>query len=274
MLKFIRKEAEMNEFKGTYQITHDCMDNNYRLKPLSLLMFFQDCFARYLTFKNLAAFDVSDENIFWVIAECSLEITDILPFWSEEVVVKTKITEFSKLKIYVDYEIFHNEKLFAKGESCWFILDTETRRPLPVSRISERIGLPDGFCLRKHSKKVNTPALNKIKEISHIANYNDTDFNNHVNNRVYLNLAEVAFNKDLSEKTFPEYLYVKFIKESFEGDNLECSVYDTDRENFLTGEIRVNGEIVCHTETKRHPEKDLPSVNDVDLSVRKIPVLI
>ena len=264
----------MNEFKGTYSITHDCMDNNYRLKPVSLLMFFQDCFARYLTFKHLAAFDILDENIFWVIAECSLEITGNLPFWSEEVVVKTKITEFSKLKIYVDYEVYHKGVLFAKGESCWFILDTQTRRPLPVSKISERTGLPDGFCLRKHSKKVYTSVSNKVREISHTANSEDTDFNNHVNNRVYLNLAETAFRKDITKETFPRYLYVKFIKESFAGDNLVCSVYDTNEENFFVGDIKVNGEIVCHIETKRHPESELPCVNDADLTVRKIPLTV
>ena len=48
----------MNKYSQKYIVTNDCMDLNYTLRPISAIMYFQDCFARYMTTKNLAAFDV------------------------------------------------------------------------------------------------------------------------------------------------------------------------------------------------------------------------
>ena len=39
------------------------------------------------------------------------------------------LSEISKLKIYTDFKIYHDDKVFAKGNTCWFLLDTDSKRP-------------------------------------------------------------------------------------------------------------------------------------------------
>ena len=66
----------MNKYIQNYTITNDCMDINYRLKPVEILMYFQDNFARYLTSKKIGAFDIVKEDLYWVISEINVEIVD------------------------------------------------------------------------------------------------------------------------------------------------------------------------------------------------------
>ena len=64
----------MSRFKQKYTITNDCMDAHYRLKPVEILMYFQDVFARYLTSKRIGAFDILKDDLYWVISDISFKI--------------------------------------------------------------------------------------------------------------------------------------------------------------------------------------------------------
>ena len=63
----------MSKYSQIYYVTNECMDVNYKLTPTGVVVFFQDCFAQFLTTKNLAAFDVIKDNIYWVVSNlCTL----------------------------------------------------------------------------------------------------------------------------------------------------------------------------------------------------------
>ena len=91
----------MDKYCQKYIITNDCMDINYRLTPISAIMYFQDCFARYMTLNNLAAFDIVDDNLYWIVSEFNIEFCSELPFWSEEIEVSAWVSEITKLKIFI-----------------------------------------------------------------------------------------------------------------------------------------------------------------------------
>lgn len=259
----------MAEYSQNYIITNDCMDMNYKIKPISVIMFFQDCFARYLTTKHLAAFHIISDNLYWVVSDFNIVFNDNLPFWSEKIKVKIWISEITKLKIYSDFTLSYNGKIFAKGNSCWYILDFDTRRPVLTDRIKDKMDLTNEFAIGEHKKVPAENSVEKLNEIYHTINISDIDFNKHVNNKTYINLAESTFDDDYKKSHHIKNLHVKFIKESFLKDNLKCSLYKSGTQDSFVNKITKDGEeIFCMTSvwTENSNKK---SINDIELELMK-----
>lgn len=259
----------MKKYSQEYIITNDCMDINYRLKPISVIMFFQDCYARFLTTKYLAAFHVIKENLFWVVSEFNIEFSEDLPFWSEKIKVEIWISELSKLKIYADFQLTYNDKPFAKGNSCWYILDTVSRRPVLTDKIKDKIEVINKLALGEHKKTGIETSLEKINEISHTINISDIDFNNHVNNKSYINIAEASFDENFRNTHTIKSMHVKFIKESFIKDNLTCCLYKTASPNHFVNKITKNNAEIFYMTTDWLEKTDNQSINSIELDLLK-----
>ena len=107
----------MKKYSHSYSVILDNMDmTEYRLRPISAIMYLQDAFARFTATKNMAAYDMFPKNIYWVVGEFNIDFSDKLPFWSEEITVEIWVSELSKLKIYTDFNISSNGNLFAKRD--------------------------------------------------------------------------------------------------------------------------------------------------------------
>ena len=84
----------MDKYSHTYNVILDNMDmGEYRLKPISAIMYMQDAFARYCATKKVAAYDLFPQNLFWVVGEFNIEFCSQLPFWSEEITTEVWISE-------------------------------------------------------------------------------------------------------------------------------------------------------------------------------------
>ncbi len=259
----------MNKYTQTYFITNDNMDINYRLTPIGAVMFFQDCFAQYMTTKHVAAFDVISKNLFWVVAELNIEFTDDMPFWSEKIDVEVWISEASKIKIYADFELIHNGKVFAKGNSCWFILSTETHRPMPVNIVADKFGVLNKLTLGEHKKfKLDEPD-NVVRTITHKTNLSDIDFNNHVNNKSYINVANATLDRDFKLTHNLKTMSVKFIKESFIDEILTCTTYSTKENYKFIHKIKHNDDDICDITTIWEPISEQNDISNFKLQIRE-----
>ena len=129
----------MNQYTKTYNVILDNMDLfEYRLRPISAIMYLQDAFARYTATKKMAAYDLFATNQIWIVTEFNIDFVEELPFWSEEIEVNIWISEITKLKVYTDYELKYKNKTFAKGNALWFVIDKETKRPAKTDVVSQR----------------------------------------------------------------------------------------------------------------------------------------
>ena len=54
---------DITNYTHRYSITAADMDTRYRMTPSAVLLYFQDCWARYMACLNLAAFDVVKQNL-------------------------------------------------------------------------------------------------------------------------------------------------------------------------------------------------------------------
>ncbi|MBQ4395459.1 MAG: hypothetical protein II825_09235 [Paludibacteraceae bacterium] len=59
----------MNQYAHRYSLTAADMDTRYRMTPNAVLLYYQDCWARYMSCLHLAAFDVIKHNLLWIITE-------------------------------------------------------------------------------------------------------------------------------------------------------------------------------------------------------------
>lgn len=259
----------MDKYSKKYNVILDNMDLfEYRLRPISAIMYLQDAFARFCATKKMAAYDLFATNQYWIVTEFNIDFVGDLPFWSEEIGVNIWISEITKLKIYTDYELTYNDKPFAKGNALWFIIDKETKRPAKTDTVAERFEVCEELMLGEHTKFILPEIREKVSEIKHINNLSDLDFNNHVNNKSYINLAEMTANDEFRKKHTLKSLKIKFNKETFLGDALICSTYKTDSENTYTHIVEKDGVSVCDISTCWENKDAKDSIVDYELKVK------
>ncbi len=259
----------MTKYSHSYDVILDNMDlNNYRLRPISAIMYLQDTFARYCATKNLAAYDLFSQNLFWVIGEFTVEFVDELPFWSEPIKTEIWISEISKLKIYTDFVIYHDNKVFAKGNTCWFLLDKNSKRPVKTDIIADKFEVVDEFVLGEHKKFDLGQITEKVNEITHKINLTDLDFNNHVNNKSYINIAAAATLEELRKTKVLKKINVKFSRESYFDDILVCSAYRSDVPDSYIYKIEKDDVSICDIKTLWEIKTFKTQINDYNLKVK------
>ncbi len=263
------ERENMNKYKKTYNVILDNMDLfEYRLRPISAIMYLQDAFARYTATKEMAAYDLFKTNQYWVVAEFNTDFTDDLPFWSEEIEINIWISQVSKLKVYTDYELKYKNKTFAKGNALWFIIDKETKRPVKTDVVAERFEICDELVLGEHKKFVVPDSTEVYTKIEHKINLSDLDFNNHVNNKSYINLAELTVPDEYRKTHKLKSLSIRFNKETFLGDTLTCSTNRTEIPDTYTHIIEKDGVSVCDIATNWVMKEDKETIADYNLDVK------
>lgn len=260
----------MEKYSKTYNVILDNMDlQEYRLRPISAIMYLQDAFARYTATKNMAAYDLFPYRKYWVVAEFNIDFTGDSPFWSEEMKVELWFSEISKLKIYIDYNLIYKDNVFAKGNALWFLIDQDTKRPCKTDMLSGKFEVCNELILGEHRKFVLPVPTEKYKEIKHINNLSDIDFNNHVNNKSYINLAEMTAPEEYRRTHVLKNLHIRFNKETYLGDVLTCCAYKTETPDIYTHIIEKDGVSVCDIATEWKERAKRVTIADYALKVRE-----
>ncbi len=260
----------MKKYTKTYNVILDNMDLiEYRLRPISAIMYLQDAFARYTATKNMAAYDLFSKNLYWVVGEFNIDFVDKLPFWSEEIKVEIWISELSKLKVYTDYNIYYKDKVFAKGDACWFLIDSNSKRPAKTDEVKSKFEVCDELVLGGHKRFMLPKIKEKVSEIDHKMNLSDLDFNNHVNNKSYINIAEMTAPYDYKKTHTLKRLNIKFSQETFLNDVLVCTLYKTDEDNVFAHKLEKDGVSVCEILTKWDEKSKEQCIVDYALDVKQ-----
>ncbi len=229
-----------------YMVSGADMDVDYRLTRTAAAKYFQETFARMCARHGQAAFDVSERGLLWVIAELHVEFPGAMPYWGEAFSVRVWMSEKGRIRSCCDFEILCGERLVARGESCWYLLNMASRRP---SRSQDAVadfpqcgqkalegggGLPFVF--------EGEPVASHVHRVSVL----DLDFNHHVNNLSYVGISLETVPAEYLDELNVDAYRVKFVQEARLGDELHCDVYrDAYR---LTARISkvADGSDVCH----------------------------
>jgi len=259
----------MDKYRHNYNVILDNMNlEEYRLRPISAIMYLQDAFARYCATKKMAAYDLFPQNLYWIVSEFNIEFTNKSPFWSEEITTEIWISEITKLKIYTDFKLYYKGKVFAQGYACWFILNQITKRPSKTDIITEKFNIVPEFVIGEHKKFVVGDLGEKINEIIHKNNLSDLDFNNHVNNKSYINIAETSLTIEFKKTHQLKTLNIRFNKESFLDDILVCTTYKAVQPDTFAHIISKDDIPICEIQTKWIKNTKTEDIFDYDLDVK------
>lgn len=213
------------KFKRKYTVGSGDMDINYKMTKIAAAKYFQESFAMYSSKRKLAAFDLCEKNIVWVISDMRLDFTGNMPYWSEEFEVEIWISEKTKIRTYADFRIFYKDKEIAKGDSCWYLLDMKTRRPVKSIDILQAFGVCNEKVFAEQEIPLYKIEGNKISEKEHQVTVRDLDFNKHVNNLSYMWLALETIPAEILEKYSAKSYSVKFVREAYLSDIIVSEVY-------------------------------------------------
>lgn len=238
----------MNKLKKSYFVGLGDMDINYHLTKIALLKYFQETFALYCAKNKLAAFDVSKEGLIWVISDLHIEFSEIMPYWSDEFFVEMWISEKTISKTFADFRVYHHDKVIAKGDSCWYLLDKSSKRPIKTKEILKSFEAIDEKVFAERKKIIYKEVGEKIVEREHVVTVRDLDFNRHVNNLSYIGMVLDTVPVEHLAKYNVQNYNVKFIKEAFLDDILVCKIFQNE-ENFECKIIdkKDNSDICCMT---------------------------
>ncbi|MBR1808287.1 MAG: hypothetical protein IJ776_02750 [Paludibacteraceae bacterium] len=206
------------------------MDTHYRMTANAVLLYYQDCWARYMSCLHMAAFDMVHKNRMWVIVEFNAYWEEHDAFWSQDVEVKVWNSEVTGLRLYADFVITKPDGTpISHGNGCWTLLDIESHRPTAISETGvEKLRLCEG---EKHVKNRIPAGQTMLCESEHRVNPINLDFNGHVNNRTYLNIALQTVLSDWADGRKLHSLTIRWLHETFLGDTLVCRLWQTDQPN-------------------------------------------
>lgn len=234
------------------------MDITYHLTPNGVLLYFQDCFANYLKTQRIAAFDIIKDNLFWIISQFNMTFIGPRPIWSETISVEMWVRKISTVKLFVNFHIKNEaSEIVAEGDSVWAVINTETKRPHNIAELLASRGItPDPTDIHKiHITAESEKIL--YKEVTHQVNMTDLDFNGHMCNRSYLNLAMGTAPIDFIRTYLPQKLSIQFKHEAFIGEELRCQVFQAkDTHQFFHSILNTEGVEICTIASEWQPNSN------------------
>lgn len=237
----------MELYQQKYSIVASDMDITYHMTPNAIMLYFQDCFARFLTSKHLAAFDIIKDDLIWIIYDLEVDFVKERPLWSSEMKVKIKFTEISAIKIYVDFLLCDaNDEIFAQGTSVWAIINQKTKRPFPAKELLDKGDIKAEGTHLKSNVVEDITNKTPLKDVQHVVNVTDLDFNGHVCNRTYLTISIATQPLEFIKKYSPKYMHIKFNREAFFGETLTVKVSNDGEEKYWYDIVNSKGKNICN----------------------------
>ena len=88
----------MTVYRKQYTVVASDMDVTYRMTPNAVMLYFQDAFARCLTARRLAAFDLVQQQLLWVITGFEVDYCGERPLWSDEIGVEIRFSAITPVR--------------------------------------------------------------------------------------------------------------------------------------------------------------------------------
>lgn len=253
------------KYRHTYTATASDISPLYRLTPNAMLMYFQDSFARLMTVHRLAAFDVVKQRRMWVITEVEIDIQPTVTYWSEGFTVELWVSELTPLRIYCDFRIIREDdgRLIASGTSQWNILNLDTKRLETTAFLADKLTVVPELMTAGHRKVRFPNPQTTDMQMEHRVTCLDLDFNYHVSNRSYVNLALLTMPDVVLATDMVASLTVHWLHETYLDDTLTCRMTRLDDGGYLHTLTNGGGVVACELMSRWQPQPETADVSTV-----------
>ncbi|MGH1339346.1 MAG: acyl-[acyl-carrier-protein] thioesterase [Aureispira sp.] len=173
-------------YEGPFTIRTSEVTRHRQATAASLINLMQEAALQNVLELNVSAWDMSAQQISWVLMRKHLEIVR-MPSLGETITIQTYPAGFDKILTYRDYKVFDAQRnLIASSSSTWLLMHTVKRRIARIpAEIRER-GQFDTSCCLPHARN-KLPDLEQVDiEKDFVVNWHDMDFNEHLNNVRYM----------------------------------------------------------------------------------------
>lgn len=190
---------------------------------------------------NLSVWDLEPQQISWVLMRKELHFRR-LPVLGERIEVLTYPAGFEKMFTYRDYRVFDEAgEQIAWSSSTWLLMNTENRRMtrIPPTILDLQKKMPEpGNCLPRPSSHKLPVMEHPGKEQQYRVQWFDLDFNNHLNNTLYLKWMLEALPDSVLQKGQIRKLTIQYRAESYWKDRICTQTESLDENRFLHCLIR------------------------------------
>jgi medium-chain acyl-[acyl-carrier-protein] hydrolase len=176
------------QHQETYVIRTYEIDQRKTATPTALVKLMQEAAMQHALRLKLSVWDMEAQGITWVLARKRVHF-ERLPMLGERLEVITYPAGFEKFFTYRDYRVLdYNGRQIAWSSSCWLLMDSHSRRMtrIPDSILAFGDQMPAlSQCLPRPREKAPRFARADWSK-NYTVNYFDLDFNQHLNNTLYL----------------------------------------------------------------------------------------
>lgn len=208
-----------NKYSHTLRLLTEHTDANANLRLDTLLKFFQEASVADVNNLGFGQSYTTPRGIFWVLAKEKIKI-DRLPKYNEEVTVRTWPGRQYLFLFQRHYEVLDSDgKCIIKATAYWSLIHIDTRKA--IDPIKENMILPD----YSDGSELPCPLSLKLPTLGNKYVYKpkfiDLDYNKHVNNTSYINIAQDLIPNDFLMNNLPKEVDIQWKKEVKLGDLVE-----------------------------------------------------
>ncbi len=207
---------------------------NGRLKPFSLLNFFQDMAAESAERLGFGYSAIYPQNLLWVLLKYRIEFSNY-PVNVKQLAIKTEPRGYNRMFAYRNFEVYADGQLCGRASSVWALVQADT---LAIAHVGEV--LKDNENMIKFVPGENDLKFTKIPPLTHAdyeetftVRYNDIDINMHANNGNYIVWAIEPLPYEWKHEKKLKNIDIVFKKEIKCGEALICKVQKLDEHNTL-----------------------------------------
>lgn len=199
-------------FSKEYEIKYYEQNVNGDLKESALLNFLQDIATLSAESLGFGPTFVFSNNYAWVVLKYHIEIYKELRNLTS-ITIKTEPRGTSKLYAFRDFEVYTPDgKCSAKAVSTWALIDMESRRILPASKLLPMMKPYEKRDTDLEYEKIDSvcaPSYEKVFDVR----FDDIDVNHHANNSNYIVWALETIPSKYRLKYTPASVDIKYKKE-------------------------------------------------------------
>lgn len=194
---------------------HD-VDRHRRATLPALVNYLNDAAMQNVLRLRLSVWDLAPRGISWVLLKHRFTLRR-LPELGETITIMTYPAGFQRSFTYRDYRVFDAQGVeIAHCASQWLLLDLNSRQltTIPEDILAHRSDLPAAKdCLPRNFSRIVCPS-EYVTRHQHAVRYFDLDWNEHLNNGVFIRWLLEALDSDLLSRGAPRTLEIHYKKEA------------------------------------------------------------
>lgn len=226
-------------YSELYNIQLKDIEKEKYIKDRGILEIFENAATHHSDIVGFGVNDIETTKTAWILMDWKVQVIK-RPKYGEKLKVYTWVRtingSFKKTYTYRDFEMYDEKNnLLAIGTSKWVLIDIKTGKITTIAdEIFERYKPEDKSVFEEQEiEKVKIPE-SYSNEISYQVTRRDVDFNNHMHNLYYLDLAYNALPNEVYDKRPFDNFRICYKREIKLNDIVKCKYSFVDGEHIIS----------------------------------------